>query len=342
MAHAHLSGFWLGWMVGLLVCRFAAAGGIGAESAGGPEGGGRPGTNLLSEVDQQLRAYLKLQEQLHSAQLAIEQARQEFSAASQASSDALAARLQDLERSVSREREEQSQALREASRNQMLLAASIVGVGLLALALVAMFQSRGMNRLSDIASRFSDERWSASGALPALVGADERVLVDAGRGLGVNQTLLHTIQRLEHRIKELEHTAQPELPLNDARSYGGQGRYSLPGSNGTEPPPVDHVSVLLGKGQVLLSLGQAEEALSCYDQALAVAPQYAEAHIKKGLALERLKRTEEAIGCYDRAIALSPGLTQAYLCKGAAYNHLERYGDALACYERALRSDAQA
>ena len=45
------------------------------------------------------------------------------------------------------------------------------------------------------------------------------------------------------------------------------------------------------------------------------------------------KRIDEAIACYDRAIALNRQLTQAYLCKGSAFNQQERYSEALECYE---------
>jgi tetratricopeptide (TPR) repeat protein len=59
------------------------------------------------------------------------------------------------------------------------------------------------------------------------------------------------------------------------------------------------------------------------------------------MALERLKRLDEAIACYDRAIALNRSLTQAYLAKGGIFNRQERYAEALECYEQALRSEAR-
>ncbi len=59
---------------------------------------------------------------------------------------------------------------------------------------------------------------------------------------------------------------------------------------------------------------------------------------KKGMALERLGKLDEAIDCYDRAIALDNSMTMAYLNKGGVFNRLERYGEALQCYEKALRA----
>ena len=57
------------------------------------------------------------------------------------------------------------------------------------------------------------------------------------------------------------------------------------------------------------------------------------------MALERLRRTEEALDCYDRAIAVDGSLTAAYLHKGSVFNRLERYEEALRCYEQALQTE---
>jgi tetratricopeptide (TPR) repeat protein len=56
------------------------------------------------------------------------------------------------------------------------------------------------------------------------------------------------------------------------------------------------------------------------------------------MALERLQRLDEAIQCYDRAIAADGSMTIAYLHKGGLCNRLERFSEALTCYEQALRS----
>jgi len=60
--------------------------------------------------------------------------------------------------------------------------------------------------------------------------------------------------------------------------------------------------------------------------------------VKKGTALEKLQKVDEAIACYDRAIAADQSLTIAYLHKGGLFNRLERFDEALECYERALRT----
>ena len=60
--------------------------------------------------------------------------------------------------------------------------------------------------------------------------------------------------------------------------------------------------------------------------------------VKKGAALERLRKFDEAIDCYDRAIAADDSMTIAYLYKGGLFNRMERFNEALECYEQALRT----
>jgi tetratricopeptide (TPR) repeat protein len=98
------------------------------------------------------------------------------------------------------------------------------------------------------------------------------------------------------------------------------------------------LALLLGKGQALLNLQQADTALACFDEVIALDSTNPEAFVKKGMALERLGKLDEAIDCYDRAIALDDSMTMAYLSKGGVFNRLERYGEALQCYEQALRA----
>ena len=98
------------------------------------------------------------------------------------------------------------------------------------------------------------------------------------------------------------------------------------------------VANLLAEGQSLLDAQQPDKALECFEVALGLEPEHAEALVKKGGALEKLGRTDEAIACYDRAIAADETLTIAHLHKGGLFNRLARYDEALQCYEQALRT----
>lgn len=297
-------------------------------------------TNVVSsEAGQQLRSYLKLQEQLHITLLAIEEARLESSLEARTNAEILATRLELLERTLEQQRDQQIKSSRTANENLLLIGGGIVGLGLVALILTSFYQSRGMNRLAEVANGFQNDRALITGTLSAGFDAPDRLMIGGGSPGAGNQALLTTIGRLERRVQELEHTAHPVLTVDDATQSKGKESNRRNGASGH--PPADHLTVLMSKGHVLLSLAKADEALACFDEAIAASPNLAEAHLKKGMALERLKRADDAIKSYDRALALNKALTQAYLSKGGIYNQQERYNEALECYEQALRSETR-
>ena len=56
---------------------------------------------------------------------------------------------------------------------------------------------------------------------------------------------------------------------------------------------------------------------------------------KKGATLEHDGRLEDALACYEQALALDSSLAEAYVGKGNVLNRLERYEEALACFDKA-------
>ena len=181
-----------------------------------------------------------------------------------------------------------------------------------------------------------------SGAGPAIgaLGAGDAHSLPLGPAQASNQRLLGALDHLEKRILELEHTSRP--PLGDG-APPSQDKTLLASSSasraaGPEAEGARRITMLLGKGQSLLNLDQAEEALACFDEVLALDANHAEALVKKGAALERLRKLDEAIACYDRAIAADGSLTVAYLYKGGLFNRMDRFNEALECYEQALRT----
>ena len=73
---------------------------------------------------------------------------------------------------------------------------------------------------------------------------------------------------------------------------------------------------LCNKGAALAALGQDEQALGCYDEALSLTPQFANAWNNKGVSLKRAGRVTEALDCFDEAIRIFdmvPVLTSALL-----------------------------
>ncbi len=295
-----------------------------------------------------LRAYLQLQEKVHATGLAIEQSRQEATAALQRNGELFSARLKLIEQALSLQREREAESVQKANRLTIITAGTFGGLGLLAMLLTAFFLVRTMGRLTDL-----------SAAIPKALGGGGsqmgNILGISGGGVMAlppeSSRLLNAIERLEARIHQLEGgpAAAPQLLTMSKEKSNGNGHHPeiiLDGVSPTEPITVDdpqeRVSVMLGKGQTLLNLGQSENALKCFEEVLSIDPENAESLVKKGTALERLRRWEEALQCYDRAIATNSELTLAYLYKGGVFNQLERFSEALECYEQALRTQQKA
>jgi hypothetical protein len=97
--------------------------------------------------------------------------------------------------------------------------------------------------------------------------------------------------------------------------------------------------VLSNRAAPLRDLRRPLEALAASDEALAVNPDYAEAHSNRGAALYDLRRLEEALAAYDRAIALKPGYAMAHSNRGTVRLELRRLDEALADYEAALAAE---
>ena len=58
------------------------------------------------------------------------------------------------------------------------------------------------------------------------------------------------------------------------------------------------------RGKILASLGKYEEALTCYDRALAIKSSYYEAWCEKGVLLEELGYWQEAEDCFNESLGV--------------------------------------
>lgn len=324
----------LGFLCGALVVLSASPGAL-AEGTNSPNPSGE--TN-----SQELQTYLQLQEQLHATRLAIESVGAEAKQAAEQNAEQLTARLHALEQAVAAQRAKELEAMQSSNRNMLYVAGAFASIGCIAMLLMGYFQWRTVNRLAEL---------SAGIPAGAIALGAPRQIASLGQGathevtsapavVNPNPELLATIHRLEKRVHELEHSSPAPLPNGnpgiDAHISNGHE------SNGSyAAAPEKNVQLLLGKGQSLLNMDKPEEALVCFDEAVALEPNNADALVKKGTALERLRKLNEAIECYDRAIAADNSMTIAYLYKGGLFNRMERFTEALECYEMALRTQEE-
>jgi len=299
-----------------------------------------PSAPALTNAEEVLQYYRQLQDQLQATRATIERSRQEGDAAAARNAEALAARLQTIQESLLAQRAHDVEALQNSNRLILFVAGAFAVVGLLAMMFMGYFQWRTVNRLAEM-SEFGPQR--ALLPISGEQGTEQgptRLLGYSAAGKS-NQRLMEALDRLEKRIAELEqggngtHEPNPQA-AQEIESGGDHDAEAVPGPSGQ--PDTDRLTLVLGKGQSLLSLDQTEEALACFEEVLATWPAHPETLVRKGAALEKLGRLDQASECYDAAIAADASFLLAYLYKGGLYNRLERFEEALECYEKALHT----
>ena len=96
---------------------------------------------------------------------------------------------------------------------------------------------------------------------------------------------------------------------------------------------------LNNEGLMLRQLGRLDDAITCYDQALQIAPQRADVWCNKGNAFHAQERHLEALQCFDKAVGLEPRDMKLWCNRGVVLKALGRMGEAVASYDKALQID---
>ena len=91
------------------------------------------------------------------------------------------------------------------------------------------------------------------------------------------------------------------------------------------------------RGLAKYALGLYHEAISDYDKAIRLKPDYAIAYNNRAFAKLGLKEYFAAIADYDTAIRLKPDFAEAYHSRGAVKYDLKQYDAAIADYDKAIR-----
>jgi len=285
-------------------------------------------TNANAEADQQmLRSFLLLQEQLRNTQRAVEQAREEAQADSRRAQEVLAARLNLVEQTLSAQRQRELESISRSTRTVLIVIGTSTVIGFLGVLIAGFMQVRVATRLAEVSRQLQAALPAAH--IPQLSAGS--ITAPTGEPIEAsNANLLGAIDRLQHRLEEMETASTTHTATN------GHKQITL------NAPTNSQLATLLCKGQTLLNLDQPEEALRRFEEAIALEPNSIEAWIKKGTALEKLQRIDEAIAAYDQAIAVDNSTATAYLFKAGVYNRQKKYAEALQCYEKALSAQQKA
>ena len=295
-----------------------------------------PALSVSSEVIQQVVQQLRREMELFAKQPA-EPESITNSVAAPDRTEALEQRLVLVERMLQAQRQSELETVHSSYRALVIVAGILGGVVLAGILCAVVVLTRAMNRLSELALRLPVSGWAPSQNLPGLA-ASELLPGTFSQAEQISAKFIGTVERLEKRILEMEQLGGHRLPA-ELESPVPTHPSSTTGAKPVGEESVPQFSVLIGKGQALLNLGQVEEALHCFDRAITLDPGSADALIKRGMALERLHKMEQALDSYDRAIAADSSMTLAYLHKGAVCNRLQRFQEALACYEKALKTE---
>jgi tetratricopeptide (TPR) repeat protein len=86
--------------------------------------------------------------------------------------------------------------------------------------------------------------------------------------------------------------------------------------------------------------GNREEALSEYDKALSLKPEFKEALVNRGAVLNELGRIQDAIVSFEGALKFAPRDTRALVNLGNSFYALQEYGEAIKRYKLAVATDS--
>jgi len=92
----------------------------------------------------------------------------------------------------------------------------------------------------------------------------------------------------------------------------------------------------LNRGNVLFKMGQMASALAAYETVLTIDPKHAGAHYNIGNAHLRANLPMAALGAYDKALAIDSELVDAHLARANVLDDLGRFDASLLAYRRVL------
>ena len=105
------------------------------------------------------------------------------------------------------------------------------------------------------------------------------------------------------------------------------------------PQYADPSARLVYAGNQLVEEGRFREAISEYDEAVRLDPEFALAYANRGLAYDSLGQYERAIRNYDEAVRRDPQMAVAYNDRGLAYFSLDQHQRAIQDFDEAIRLD---
>ncbi|MDD1678986.1 MAG: tetratricopeptide repeat protein [Methanomicrobiales archaeon] len=196
------------------------------------------------------------------------------------------------------------------------------------------------DRLSEAADAYDKAIAIESGNLEALFGK-ARALTGYDLNLTKSQTTWEKFgKELDRRLAENPNDVQAWVLKGDRMLFFGS--YNMSPYDMALSIDPNNVRALVGKGiclsgaaKISVEKGKYEDAMTFFDKAITIDPNYADAWHYKGWALSQQRR-DDAIPVLDKAIALDPTNVNILGSKANALVQLQRNSEAIPVLEKAI------
>ena len=98
----------------------------------------------------------------------------------------------------------------------------------------------------------------------------------------------------------------------------------------------DYADAYNNLGSVLMDQGRMDESVACYHRAIMIKPDSVEAHCNLGVVLRNQGKLDEAMGCFAKTVALDPDYPEAHNNCGSVLKDQGRLKEAATFVDRAL------
>jgi tetratricopeptide (TPR) repeat protein len=156
----------------------------------------------------------------------------------------------------------------------------------------------------------------------------------------IQQEIMRRFQELEREgyFKEYEERRDAETYFNRGGLYYKGGEYDQAISDFNKALEVNpnYAYAYRNRGNAYSSKGQDDQAILDYGRALEVNPRDALAYYNRGNAYGRKGQYDQAISDYNKALEINPRDALAYYNRGNAYDRKGRYDQAISDFNKAI------
>ena len=283
----------------------------------------------------------ELQAEWKATRTAVEQLHRSAESEARRQAEQLSQQLTKLEKDLETQKQEKEQVLKmvEAANQQTLIYAVLfIGIALIAILVISLFQIKATTKLTALAVNYADRlNLQASTAIPNQITATAE-----------SDQLLRSLDRLQHRIEELESTAARNLLPSSERPAGNRDAAGTAAVLGTSPSSKmdmgKNFTSSSGSGSSSSGLptngSSHEESRSLAGDDTVDGPQAMISGILgKGESLLKMGQAKSALIAFEEALRIDSTHVEAWVKKGSALEKLERMEEALSCYDRAIALD---